>query len=717
MKKSDKVIPNSRSVYLWLYKHKKSISKVNLEKIFGINNNIKRISFYCLLKSMERNAIIVLTKDGYCTLPEFCNYFSGFIIGHRDGYGFLRSTSFSKQDIWISVENMKLCIHGDFVLASNNFVTSKNKIETHIIKVLKPNLMEIIGFCVFKKQKVFVFPYDSRFTFTILIIRGFKNVLHGSIVSVQLLRRPVHHVQALGKVTEILGNVMNINLAINIAIRTHSISNSWNKGIDKELSYIRTKISDQCIKDRIDLRCLPFITIDDEGASDFDDAIFCHKVNYMTWNLKIAISDVSYYVPPGSALDKEAQKRGNSIYFPSLTVPMLPKKLSNNVCSLLPDVDRLVLVCDIHLSLEGVIISYSHYEAVICSHNRFTYYEVYNIWKGDVDLIDQYKHMNVILDNLKKLYECLYFSKCFNKSIAFKIDEPKFILGINGTIKKIYKSSANAAHQLVEFCMILANSASAMFLEKFKEPALFRDHDPPTINSVLKLKLILKELNINWLHSDIPTAVDYNNLLKNISNRSDYAVIQILLLRSMKPAVYDCNNRGHFGLSLLSYTHFTSPIRRYTDLVLHRSIKYLLKRHVNHFSKLNSLVGNHHYRKYEIKKLAKICSINEKRSDEAVRDVVDWLKCDFMNTKINSIFYGMVINITHSGCFIRLNNILIDVFLNVSKLNNDKYIFNSKKHILVGQHTGFKFRLGDLLKVCIKSVNMLDSKIEVVLAP
>ncbi|CAL4325641.1 Ribonuclease R [Buchnera aphidicola (Eriosoma lanigerum)] len=711
--KNKNILPDSQLIYNKLYKTKKLINRKKLALIFNISTTIHKNIFYKKLKSMEQNGMIVSQSKYFYTLPEFLKFFTGNIIGHRDGYGFLK-TNISKQDMWISIENMKLCIHGDFVLATNSFSCKKNKIETKIIKILKPNIHAIIGQCIIKKNQILVVPYDNRFCFMILIISKVHTITNGSIVSVKLLRRSIRKSLALGQILRVIGHAMNLKLAIKIAIHNYSISDVWNQNIHKELNTIRcTSLSKIDFQNRVDLRHLPFITIDDDYANDFDDAIYCHKINSSTWNIKIAISDVSYYVHPGSALDKEAQKRGNSIYFPSRVVPMLPEQLSINLCSLLPHVDRLVLVCEVKLSTEGKIISYYHYEAIIRSHGRMTYSEIDKIWKGDKLLIKKFNYLLLEFNNLKNLYTCLNQSTEFKKGIFFNIIEPKFVLNTNGKIKNIYLQCGNKVNKLIEFCMILANTVSAMFLVKFHESTLFRDHDPPSINNIIKLKLILKELNVNWLIEKNPSIFHYNHLLKTISHRKDYHIIQLLVLRSLKQAVYDSENRGHFGLSLSAYVHFTSPIRRYSDLLLHRSIKYLLKNHKNYLSKNNSLIGRFHYNVNRISKIGNLCSITERCTDEAVRLVFDWLKCDFMHDKINHSFQGMIVSITSIGCFIRLTNFLIDVFLHISKLNNDTYIFDAQKYMLVGRYTGFKYHLGDILHVCIKSVHMINYKIEV----
>ncbi|CAL4325614.1 Ribonuclease R [Buchnera aphidicola (Eriosoma grossulariae)] len=712
--KKKNIIPNSEFIYSWLHEHKKLISRKKLELIFNIDTKNNRIAFNNKLKTMEKNGKIVSMSNGLYTVPDLLKLVSGQVIGHRDGYGFLRTSTF-QQDIWISIKNMKSCIHGDFVLASVFFIPKKNKKEVRIVKILKPNNNIIIGRCEFKKNRCFVIPNDNRLAFVILVNKIEKNIKHGSIVSVKLLRRPIQQTEALGKILELLGDSMNIQLAIKIAVRSYKISNYWNKNIIKELESFNISTSNINTKDRIDLRSVPFITIDSQDANDFDDAIFCNQINNSIWNIKIAIADVSYYVQPGTEIDKEAQKRGNSIYFPSCTIPMLPEKLSMNLCSLLPNLDRLAFICEVQLSHTGQILSYHHYEAVIRSHGKMTYSEVYKIWQGDKLLMQKYNYLLVELNRLKQLHQFLYASKEFNTGIAFKIIEPKILLDSNGKIKNIYCRYNNDVHKLIEFCMIIANSVASIFLKKFKEPTLFRDHDPPSINNIDKLKVILKELNLNWPDKSVPTALQYNQLLNIASQRLDYDVIQIILLRSMKPALYDSHNRGHFGLSLFSYTHFTSPIRRYSDLLLHRSIKYLLKKNKNDFSKKNSLIGSFHYTNIEMKKLGLICSKSERCSDEAVRDVLDWLKCDFMFNKINHSFYGFIISITNMYIFIRLKKFLIDVVLNIASLDNDKYIFDAKRCVLVGQKTGLKYHLGDVLKVCIKSVHILQSKIEVVL--
>ncbi len=462
---------------------------------------------------------------------------------------------------------------------------------------------------------------------------------------------------------------------------------------------------------RVDLRSLPLVTIDGEDARDFDDAVYCEKKRGGGWRLWVAIADVSYYVRPGTPLDAEARSRGTSVYFPSQVVPMLPEVLSNGLCSLNPQVDRLCMVCEMTISSKGRLTGYKFYEAVMSSHARLTYTKVWHMLQGDQELREHYAPLVKHIEELHNLYKVLESAREERGGISFESEEAKFIFNAERRIERIEQTQRNDAHKLIEECMILANISAARFVEKAQEPALFRIHDKPTTEAITSFRTVLAELGLELPGGNKPEPRDYAELLTSIADRPDAEMLQTMLLRSMKQAVYDPENRGHFGLALQSYAHFTSPIRRYPDLSLHRAIKYLLAKEQGH--KGNSTeTGGWHYSMEEMLQLGQHCSMTERRADEATREVSDWLKCDFMQDQVGNIFSGVIASVTGFGFFVRLNDLFIDGLVHVSSLDNDYYRFDQVGQRLIGESGGQTYRLGDRVEVRVEAVNMDERKID-----
>lgn len=708
-------IPSREYISLCLKKCKNLISQKHLEKKFGINNQEEKKALRRRLRAMERDGQVIYTKNRFYITPENLKVVKGKVIGHRDGYGFLRTETL-KEDLWLSSEQMKLCIHGDIILAHIVNSDRKRRSSARFLKILQPNNVLIVGRYYIHHEKKIVIPNDTRFNFKIFVLSSIKeNISIGSIVVVKLKQHFIRKNRIQGLIVEILGKEMGTSLAIDIALRTHSIPSLWSKEVENQLCKITDKINPFDLKNRIDLRHLPFFTIDDEDARDFDDAVFCEKKTDLEegWNLWVAVADVSYYIKPDTALDKEALERGTSIYFPSLVIPMLPEKISTDLCSLKPYKERFCLICEMNLSKKGELISYKHYEAVISSHGRFTYNEIFKIWNGDTFLRFKYKKFLKDIENLSYLQKTLNKYNFSRKGIYFENIEPKFFLDSNLKIKHISQNIRNDVHKFIESCMILANTASASFVEKYKYPVLFRNHDRPKKDNVASFRLFLKELGLTLSGGENPESIHYANLLKNISKRPEYEMIQIILLRSMKQAVYSPDNCGHFGLSLPSYVHFTSPIRRYPDLILHRVIKYLLSKNNENisFSKYNTS-NTYAYGINEIKKIGIHCSMTERRADEATRDVVDWLKCDFMHKKIGNILTGVISNVTSFGFFVRLNHFFIEGLVHIASLHDDYYYFDALGFKLIGKSKKNTYCLGDTLKVKVISVDLNERKIE-----
>ena len=670
-------IPSREFIIEHLTKREKPANREELAVELNIEGEEQIEALRRRLRAMERDGQLVFTRRQCYALPERLDLLKGTVIGHRDGFGFLRVEG-RKDDLYLSSEQMKMCIHGDQILAQPLGADRKGRREARVVRVLVPKTSQIVGRYFTDAGVGFVVPDDSRLSFDILIppeeVMGARM---GFVVVVELTQRPTRRTKAVGKIGEVLGDNMGTGMAVDMALRTHEIPYVWPKAVEDQIENLREEVPEESKAGRVDLRDLPLVTIDGEDARDFDDAVYCEKKRGGGWRLWVAIADVSYYVRPHTPLDNEARSRGTSVYFPSQVVPMLPEVLSNGLCSLNPQVDRLCMVCEMTISSKGRLTGYKFYEAVMSSHARLTYTKVWHMLQGDQDLREQ----------------------------------AKFIFNAERRIERIEQTQRNDAHKLIEECMILANISAARFVEKAKEPALFRIHDKPTTEAVTSFRSVLAELGLELPGGNKPEPRDYAELLESISDRPDAEMLQTMLLRSMKQAIYDPENRGHFGLALQSYAHFTSPIRRYPDLSLHRAIKYLLAHEQGHKGNTTE-TGGYHYSMEEMLQLGQHCSMTERRADEATRDVADWLKCDFMLDQVGNVFKGVIASVTGFGFFVRLDELFIDGLVHVSSLDNDYYRFDQIGQRLIGESGGQTYRLGDRVEVKVEAVNMDDRKID-----
>lgn len=516
----------------------------------------------------------------------------------------------------------------------------------------------------------------------------------------------------MGKVVEVLGENMAPGMETQIAIRTHQIPHEWPAEVEQQVAGLTEEVPEEAKQGRVDLRALPLVTIDGEDARDFDDAVYCEAKKGGGWRLWVAIADVSYYVRPETALDKEAINRGNSVYFPSQVVPMLPEVLSNGLCSLNPQVDRLCMVCEMTVSETGKLSGYKHYEAVMNSHARLTYTKVHEILEGDEELRERYKALVPHLEELHKMYQVLKSARDERGAIEFETVETKFIFNAQRKIESIEPVVRNDAHKLIEECMILANIASASLVEKAKEAALYRVHEPPGEERLTGFRDFLGELGLDLSGGLEPSPTDYANLMKQIGERPDKELIQTMLLRSMKQAVYNADNAGHFGLALKRYAHFTSPIRRYPDLLLHRAIKYLIAKQEGRNQDRWTPTGGYHYSFDDMDFYGEQCSMTERRADDATREVSDWLKCEYMQDHVGEELEGVVANVTSFGFFVRLTELHIDGLVHISTLANDYYHYDPIGQRLVGESFGAIYRLGDAVKVKVLAVNLDDRQID-----
>ena len=543
----------------------------------------------------------------------------------------------------------------------------------------------------------------------------------------RITHQPNKRNQAVGEVAEILGEHMAPGMEIDVAIRTHEIPHEWPAEASNEAAQLKAEVSEADKQDRIDLRDMPFVTIDGEDARDFDDAVYCRKRTLGGWRLYVAIADVSHYVRIGTALDAEAHRRATSVYFPERVIPMLPEAISNGLCSLNPHVDRLVMVCEMTISGNGKLGGYQFYEGLIHSHARLTYTKVGAMLDGDneqcLPLRQEYEHVVKPLDQLHKLYSALRSARDARGAIDFETQETRIIFGEDRKIDAIVPVHRNDAHKLIEECMLAANVSTAKFLEKHKLDGLFRVHKGPKPSKLENLRGFLGEMGLSLKGGDEPQPKHYQALLSSIKDRPDANLVQTVMLRSLSQAVYTPENEGHFGLGYPAYAHFTSPIRRYPDLLVHRAIRSVIQskqssRYVKRITATQKQPASpwYPYSTANVVVFGEHCSTAERRADAAVWDVEGWLKCEYMQGHIGDYFYGTINAVTSFGLFVELEDVYVEGLVHISALPGDYYHFDAAKHCLQGERSGKSFRLGDTIEVQVVRVDLDEKKIDFELA-
>ncbi|MDP0332778.1 ribonuclease R [Glaesserella parasuis] len=708
LEKYENPVPSREFILQTIRDYDAPMSREELLEAFHLYDEERQEAVRRRLRAMENDGQLVFTKKKRYALPEKMDLIKGTVIGHRDGYGFLQVEG--DDDWFIPNSQMIRVMHGDFVLAQPNGIDRRGRKEVRIVRVLEARKKQIVGRFFTESGINYVVPDDSRINQDILIPEEHRlGARMGQVVVVELQPRKADFKRPVGVITEILGDNLAPGMEIEIALRNHDIPHVWPEGVEKQVRQFNEEVPEEAKIGRVDLRDLPLVTIDGESARDFDDAVFCQKESN-GWRLWVAIADVSYYVRPKTALDLEAQQRGNSVYFPNRVIPMLPEVLSNGLCSLNPQVDRLCLVAEMVVSESGKLLGYKFYEAVMNSHARLTYTKVWNILEGDEALRERYFYLVPHLEELHAMYKVLLNTRHQRGAIEFETVENQFIFNPQGRIERIEPVIRNDAHKIIEECMILANIASARFVEEANEPALFRIHAQPSEEKLTSFRTFLKECGLCLNGGLRPTPKDYAELLEQVKERPDAELIQTMLLRSFKQAVYSPDNEGHFGLALTEYAHFTSPIRRYPDLLLHRAIKYLIEKEKGNKRHYTD-GGGYHYQIDDMDIFGEKCSATERRADEATREVADWLKCEYMQDHIGEVFDGVISSVTGFGLFVKLNELLIDGLVHISTLDNGYYHFDSDRQRLVGEN-GVMYCLGDPVRVKVIGVNLDDKKID-----
>ncbi len=657
------------------------------------------------LHAMQRDGQLIRNRRGAYGVVDKMGLVRGRVVGHPDGFGFLVCEE-GGADIFLSARQMRLALHGDRVLARVLGVDRKGRPEGTLVEVLERANKEVVGRYVKEGGLGFVVPDNKRIHQDILIPRGEgADARDGQIVTAAILTQPDDRRQPLGRIVEVLGEHMAPGMEVEIAIRAHHLPWEWPAELEQEIEGLAGEVKPGDKSGRVDLRALPLVTIDGEDARDFDDAVYCQRYD-KGWRLWVAIADVSHYVRPGTALDEEARNRGTSVYFPDRVVPMLPEVLSNGLCSLNPGVDRLCLACELEVGPKGAVKAYRFVEAVMRSAARLSYSEVAAMVVNEDQAARAYRRKLVPhLDELYALYRALHKRRIQRGAIDFDTVETQFVFDDKGKISQIHALERNDAHRIIEECMIAANVAAASFLLRHRMPFLFRVHEPPGPEEIESVRAFLGELGVRLRGGKAPVAKDYAETLSSVAGREDEHLIQTVLLRSLKLAMYSPKNRGHFGLAFEAYTHFTSPIRRYPDLLAHRAIRHLLAGRSR---------GEFPYERSHLEQLGEHCSTAERRADEATRDAIAWLKCEYMLDKIGDRYEGVISSVTPFGLFVELKEIYVEGLVHVTSLKDDYYHFDPMRHRLTGERSGVVYRLAQAVRVQLTRVDLDEKKIDLV---
>ena len=675
------------------------------------------------LKAMERDGQLMRNRKGAYGLVDKMDLVRGRVSAHRDGYGFLIPQE-GGDDLYLNSRQMSTVFDGDEVICRSAGYDYRGKKEGVIVDVINRNTRQLVGRLFDENGVIFVTPDNARINHDIIIPReAVADAEVEQYVMVEITHQPGWRKPPTGRVVEVLGEHMAPGMEIDVAIRAHDIPHIWPEAVEREaLALSAEPLADDKLH-RVDLRQLPFVTIDGEDARDFDDAVYCESKLLGGWTLWVAIADVSHYVQVGSALDQEATLRGNSVYFPERVVPMLPEALSNGLCSLKPEVDRLCMVCEMTISKTGLVTDYKFFEGVMHSHARLTYNKVGSILdKTDPQykpLRQEYKPVVKDIEQLYQLYKALRKARNKRGAIDFETTETRIVFGEGRKIADIVPVVRNDAHKIIEECMLAANVAAAEFLQGHEVPALYRVHEGPTEEKLASLRQFLGELALDLGGGDKPTPDDYQRLLSQLGDRPDAPIIQTMLLRSLRQAVYQPENLGHFGLNYEAYGHFTSPIRRYPDLLVHRAIRHIVRSKIStkqvtrvKGAKVLAKSTIYPYGMPELLVLGEQCSMSERRADDATRDVVAWLKCEYLQDRVGENFEGVIAAVTGFGLFVELVGVYVEGLVHVSALDSDYYHFDAAKQRLVGERSGSSFQLGDKVTVQVARVSLDDKKID-----
>ena len=652
------------------------------------------------LKAMARDGQVLINRRGAVCAADKLDLVKCRVEAHKDGFGFAVPLTPTKDGDFVLYERqMRGIMHGDIVTVRPAGIDRKGRREGTVLDIVERAQSKVVGRFYMDRGVAILEAEDKRLNQSIVLepdsVAHFKPE-SGQVIVGEIETYPEQNRPAVAKIIEVLGDYADSGMEIEIAVRKHHLPHQFSEACAKAAKKIPDHVRKSDLKGRVDLRDLPLVTIDGETARDFDDAVFAEKIG-RNYRLVVAIADVSHYVRPDDAIDTDAQERSTSVYFPRRVIPMLPENLSNGICSLNPDVERLCMVCDMVITYAGNIKEYRFYPAVMRSHARLTYNQVWD-WISD-DLDHPHKAQ---IDTLYKLFKILQKKRFERGAVEFESVETQMLFDDNGKIEKIVPVIRNDAHKLIEECMLAANVCAAEFLIKNKHTALFRNHLGPTPEKLATLREQLGLLGLQLGGGDNPTPKDYAALAEQFKGRPDAELLQVMMLRSMQQAVYEPHCDGHFGLAYEAYAHFTSPIRRYPDLTVHRAIKAVLNQQTYTPSKSWQALGVH-------------TSFCERRADDASRDVENWLKTYYMRDKVGEIFEGKISGMTNFGLFVTLDGIHIDGLVHISDLGEDYFNFRPEIMAIEGERSGIRFNMGDKVSVRVARADLDTSKIDLTL--
>ena len=694
-------LPSREFVLQVLEEQAAPVSDIRLFRLLDISDDEQPLMAR-RLAAMERDGQLIRNRRNAICVVDKLDLVAGRVQGHSDGFGFLIPDE-GDTDLFLSAAQMARVLHGDRVLARPGRVGSRGLRDASIVEVLERVNQQLVGRYVQERGIGLVVPEEKRISQEVLVPAGARRgAKPGQVVVAEIVEQPTRHAQPIGRIVEVLGAYDDPGMEIEIALRKHHLPHEFPRDAQRRAGRFPDSVTDKEMRGRTDVRDLPLVTIDDETARDFDDAVYCEPrgQGYRLW---VAIADVSHYVRPGDALDREARLRGNSVYFPRRVIPMLPEVLSNQLCSLNPHEDRLCMVCEMDIGSKGQVESYQFYPGVMQSHARLTYDAVAAALDHPRGKAARaLKPVLAPLKHLHALYERLAQARKRRGAIEFETIQTRMHFDERGKIESITPTERNVAHRIIEECMLCANVSASDFLQKRSHRLLYRIHEGPTAEKLIALRQFLAEFGLQLSGGDEPHAKDYARLLGKIKQRPDAQLLQTVMLRSLQQAVYSPDNEGHFGLAYDSYTHFTSPIRRYPDLVIHRSIKAAL--------------ASKEYSPEDWHDMARHCSETERRADEATRDVESWLKSYYMLDRIGERFDGSISAVTGFGVFVALDAIYVEGLVHVSELGADYFHFDATRHQLLGERSGIRYRLGDRIAVELVRVDLEQARIDFTLA-
>ncbi|MDG4812909.1 ribonuclease R [Hydrogenovibrio sp. 3SP14C1] len=701
--KYENPIPSREFIIELLEKEQKPLRIKQIATILEIDGDDRFEALSRRLKAMVRDGQILRNRRGAFGLIQKMDLIKGKVIGHPGGFGFVQPEE-GGGDLFLGDREMHKVFHGDKVIASVIGVDRKGRREGMIVEIIEHANQTILGRLHLEDGLGWVQPNNNKIAQDIFIPQdGLLDAEEGQIVMVEVIHQPTKRSSAIGKIIEVVGDYLAPGMEIDSAIHAYDIPNEWPEELIEQLDKIPDEVTEEDKKGRKDLRSLPLVTIDGADSKDFDDAVFA-KRRKNGWRLVVAIADVSHYVKEGTPLDKEAYERGNSVYFPQKVVPMLPEKLSNNLCSLNPKVDRLCMVCDMSIDNDGKLERTQFYDAVMNSKARLTYDQVHEMLtdKGS-EHRKTFKDIVPNVEDLNDLYQILKEARAERGALEFDTTETRIVFDENRKIEKIVPVVRNEAHKLIEECMLMANVATARYLKWHKIPMLYRVHEKPSEERLKNLRTFLGDFGLTLEGGDEPDANDYAAVTAAVQGQPHEHLVGTVLLRSMNQAVYQPDNKGHFGLNYEYYAHFTSPIRRYPDLLIHRAIRFAWKK--EDVSKFN-------YSEKDMGKLGEHCSGTERRADEATRDAVTFLKCEFLSHRLGEEYDAVVTAATNFGLFVELEPLYVEGLVHITELGEDYFHYDASRHCLKGERTGKVYRLGDKLRVQVAQVNMDDRKVD-----